>query len=87
MNKYLKLYLIFSIFLLLCTGCNVKNEKSFIKIGSEESVKSKDSSITKYKNGAVIINNGDSNSSGDSDNRFEKEDVNFGPGDIKFGTD
>ncbi|OGI04391.1 MAG: hypothetical protein A2Y25_00815 [Candidatus Melainabacteria bacterium GWF2_37_15] len=85
MKKYLKLYLIFSIFLLFCTGCNIKDNKSFIKIGNEEDVKGKSSSIVKYKNGAVIINDGDSGSSNDSDNRFERDDVNFGPGEIKFG--
>ncbi len=81
MKKYLNTYLIFSIFLLLCTGCN--NHSNFMHFeNSDNEVKYE---TTKSRDGTVYIQE-------ESDSKTKKEnfnvgDIKFGPDEIKFGAE
>ncbi|MCK5177848.1 MAG: hypothetical protein KAQ92_09050 [Candidatus Aenigmarchaeota archaeon] len=83
MIKNCKLFLTIFILVLICTGCSLKNKKSFIN------VKKDPYKITKYKDGTILIQDNTSSDSEKNNDDFTPKpattDINFGPAEIKFG--
>jgi len=81
MKKYSNLYLIFIIFLLFCTGCN--NNQQFMNLGTIKEPEKLE--VTKYKNGAILIEGESSGTKKEKDPNFNLNNIKFGPDEINFG--